>query len=183
MRSAMPLEWTAAPLIDQCARAFLASFKIWNMATVGGNLCMSLPAGPMISLDRRARWRLHGLEGRRRELTNSGRRIRHGPQQNALAPGELLRRIELPASALSRRTAFRQISLSKLGRSGALLIGTLDPAGAIALTVTAATPRPVQIPFATLPSARRPARAHRNAYCRSRPITTTFTASPPGAGT
>ena len=46
----LPPDWIAAPLISQCARAFLASFKIWNMATVGGNLCMSLPAGPMISL-------------------------------------------------------------------------------------------------------------------------------------
>ena len=45
-----PPHWTAAPLVNQCCRSFLASFKIWNMATVGGNLCMSLPAGPMISL-------------------------------------------------------------------------------------------------------------------------------------
>ena len=45
-----PLDWRAAPLINQCCRAFLASFKIWKTATVGGNLCMSLPAGPMISL-------------------------------------------------------------------------------------------------------------------------------------
>src|ERR1700719_744205 len=47
---AYPPEWLAAPLINQCCRAFLASFKIWKTATVGGNLCMSLPAGPMISL-------------------------------------------------------------------------------------------------------------------------------------
>lgn len=40
----------AAPLFEQCCRAFLASFKIWNVATVGGNLCNGLPAGPMISL-------------------------------------------------------------------------------------------------------------------------------------
>jgi CO/xanthine dehydrogenase FAD-binding subunit len=45
-----PPNWSAAPLVNQCCRSFLASFKIWNMATVGGNLCMSLPAGPMISL-------------------------------------------------------------------------------------------------------------------------------------
>ena len=30
--------------------AFLASFKVWNSATVGGNICMSLPAGPMITM-------------------------------------------------------------------------------------------------------------------------------------
>src|SRR5256886_16827998 len=47
---ACPPDWIAAPLISQCCRAFLASFKIWKTATVGGNICMSLPAGPMISL-------------------------------------------------------------------------------------------------------------------------------------
>ncbi|HEV3499783.1 MAG TPA: FAD binding domain-containing protein, partial [Bradyrhizobium sp.] len=47
---ACPPDWLAAPLINQCCRSFLASFKIWKTATVGGNLCMSLPAGPMISL-------------------------------------------------------------------------------------------------------------------------------------
>ena len=45
-----PPDWTAAPLFNQCCRSFLASFKIWNTATVGGNICMALPAGPMISL-------------------------------------------------------------------------------------------------------------------------------------
>src|SRR6202166_2958903 len=51
-----PPEWKAAPLIGECCRSFLSSFKIWNTATVGGNICMSLPAGPMISL-------AAGLEG------------------------------------------------------------------------------------------------------------------------
>src|SRR5262249_9464958 len=36
-----PPDWLAAPLINQCCRSFLASFKIWKTATVGGNLCMS----------------------------------------------------------------------------------------------------------------------------------------------
>src|SRR5689334_8560792 len=40
---AAPPEWTAAPLIQQCCNALLMSFKIWNMATVGGNICMALP--------------------------------------------------------------------------------------------------------------------------------------------
>ncbi len=76
-----------------------------------------------------------------------------GPRRNALRPGELLRAIDLPLAALRRRTAFRQISLSPLGRSGALLIGTLIPDdGAFALTVTAATPRPVVLSFPRLPS-------------------------------
>src|SRR5262245_35080168 len=42
--------WQAGPLFATCCEAFLASFKVWNSATVGGNICMSLPAGPMITM-------------------------------------------------------------------------------------------------------------------------------------
>src|SRR5688500_5211103 len=45
-----PPDWTVGPLIRQCCEAFVASFKIWNTATVGGNLGNALPAGPMIAL-------------------------------------------------------------------------------------------------------------------------------------
>jgi CO/xanthine dehydrogenase FAD-binding subunit len=148
-----PSSWTAAPLVNQCCRSFLASFKIWNMATVGGNLCMALPAGPMISLTSA----LDGIctiwtpEGHERRLAVTDFVL--APQRNALKPGELLRAIELPLSSLRRRTAFRQISLSPLGRSAALVIGTRSPDdGSFALTVTAATPRPIRLSFADLPS-------------------------------
>jgi len=146
-----PPDWVAGPLIVQCCRALLGSFKIWNMATVGGNICMSLPAGPMTSL-------CTALEGACVILAPAGdeRRMQVkdfvlGPQENALLVGEFLRRIEIPLAALKRRTAFRQISLSPLGRSGVLLIGTLGDA--FALTVTAATRRPVRIEFEAFPDA------------------------------
>jgi CO/xanthine dehydrogenase FAD-binding subunit len=148
-----PSHWTAAPLVNQCCRSFLASFKIWNVATVGGNLCMALPAGPMISLTAALDgvctiWTPQGIE-RRIAVAD----FVLAPQRNALQPGELLRAIDLPLTALRRRTAFRQISLSPLGRSGALVIGTLSPDdGSFAVTVTAATPRPVRLAFPSLPS-------------------------------
>src|SRR5258708_39216663 len=44
-----PPEWKAAAPFPERCRAVLASFKIGNEATVGGNVVMSLPAGPMIS--------------------------------------------------------------------------------------------------------------------------------------
>ena len=43
-------EWTAVPLFRLCCTALVGSFKIWNVATVGGNICLALPAGPMTSL-------------------------------------------------------------------------------------------------------------------------------------
>jgi len=69
-----------------------------------------------------------------------------------LEQGDLLRQIELPLAALKRRSAFRQISLTSLGRSAALLIGSLGSEDAFALTVTASTIRPVQISFARMPT-------------------------------
>ena len=42
-----------------------------------------------------------------------------------LKPGELLRQIDIPLAALKRRSAFRQISLTPVGRSAALLIGSV----------------------------------------------------------
>jgi CO/xanthine dehydrogenase FAD-binding subunit len=150
---AAPVDWIAAPLIGQCARAFLASFKIWNTATVGGNLCMSLPAGPMIALATALDGvcTLWAADGGERKIPIVDFVV--GPQHNALRPGELLRFIDLPAAALRRRAAFRQISLAPLGRSGALVIGTLAPDGRFALTVTASTPRPVKLSFDATPDA------------------------------
>jgi len=149
---ACPPDWVAAPLIEQCCRAFLASFKIWKTATVGGNLCMSLPAGPMIALTAALDgdctiWKADGSEQRIRVAD-----FVTGNQRNVLAAGDLLRSLEIPLAALRRRTAFRQISLTPVGRSAALLIGAIRDGG-LALTVTASTVRPVQLSFGALPTA------------------------------
>src|ERR1700681_1955334 len=151
---ACPPEWLAAPLIDQCCRAYLASFKIWKTATVGGNLCMSLPAGPMISLTSALDgvctiWQADGGE---RSIASAD--FVTGDQRNVLAPGDLLRQIDIPLAALKRRSAFRQISLTPVGRSAALLIGSVSSEGTLALTVTASTVRPVRLSFAAIPQAK-----------------------------
>jgi CO/xanthine dehydrogenase FAD-binding subunit len=145
-----PPDWLAAPLIAQCCRAFLASFKVWKTATVGGNLCMSLPAGPMISLSAALDgvctiWQAGGGE-RRVSVAD----FVTGDQRNVLAPGDLLRQIDIPLAALKRRAAFRRISLTPVGRSAALLIGTIRDDG-IVLTVTGSTIRPLQLSFANIP--------------------------------
>jgi CO/xanthine dehydrogenase FAD-binding subunit len=150
---ACPPEWTAAPLINQCCRSFLASFKIWKTATVGGNICMSLPAGPMISLTSALDgvctiWQAGG--GERRIPVSE---FVTGDQRNVLQPGDLLRQIDIPLASLKRRSAFRQISLTPVGRSAALLIGSVASDGSFALTVTASTKRPIRLLFATMPRA------------------------------
>ena len=115
---------------------------------------MSLPAGALISLTAALEgvctiWQQQGGE-RQVQVVD----FVTGVQQNVLGPGDLLRSIDLPASALQNQTSFRRMSLTHLGRSSVLLIATLSPReGNMALTVTAATVRPVRIEFPQVPSA------------------------------
>lgn len=150
-RWAPPPAWRAAALVPLCCRALLGSFKVWNAATVGGNICLALPAGPMTALAAAldASCRVWGEDGDREVPVTE---LVVGAGRNALRPGELLRAVRLSGAALRRRAAFRQISLTPLGRSAALLIGVLSPDGRFALTVTASTTRPLHLDFAALPT-------------------------------
>lgn len=143
---APPERWIAGTLIGECCRSFLSSFKIWNEATIGGNIVMSLPAGPMISLTvaLEAHYTLLPREGEPRRVAAAD--FVTGVHSNVLAPGELLRSIHVSASVLERRHAFRRASLTHLGRSSVLLIGTRAH-DEVVVTVTAATVRPVQLRF------------------------------------
>lgn len=147
--------WTAHPIFHQAATALLASFKIWNVATVGGNICRSYAAAAMVSLavalDATALiWTADGGE-----YTIPVERICTGNGTNRLADGDVLRRIDIPAHALRARTGFRKIALAELGRSAAVLTGRLDESGAAVFTITAATVCPVVLRYRELPSAAR----------------------------
>ncbi len=143
--------WPALSLFAETADSLWGSFKIHKAATVGGNLCLALPAAPVAGL-------AAALDGVC-EIWCPDRGVRTlpaldfvtGDGRNALAPGELLRAVSWPARALRRRAAFCQTSLTSYGRSGALVIATRD-AEAWAVTITAAVRRPVRIAFAARPN-------------------------------
>ncbi|MFF4287433.1 MULTISPECIES: FAD binding domain-containing protein [unclassified Streptomyces] len=152
---APPGDWTAGSLLAKSCEAFLSSFKVWNAATVGGNICMSLPAGPMITLTvaLEARYELWAPDGSTRAVDALD--FVTGDHRNVLAPGEILRRITVPAHALHKRSAHRRFTLTRLGRSTVFLIGTQTPGTSdLLLTVTAGTTRPVRLAFDTMPDAR-----------------------------
>jgi CO/xanthine dehydrogenase FAD-binding subunit len=116
-------------------------------------MCLALPAGPMTSLT-------SALDGVC-TIWDTTRAVREvpvtdfvtGAGQSVLASGELLRSVRLPAAALECVTAFRQIALAPLGRSGAVVIGRRSPAAdSVTVTVTAAVTRPVQLRFTGLPA-------------------------------
>jgi CO/xanthine dehydrogenase FAD-binding subunit len=142
----------AAVLARQCCHALLGSFKVHNVATVGGNICLSLPAGPMTSLASA----LDGVAALRGPGdTRRGMPVADfvtGDGRNKLRPGELLTHVWLPSAALRARTAFRQLSLSPVGRSAVLVIARRDPDGQAVVTVTASTPRPVCLRFPVPPA-------------------------------
>ncbi|MCC9307356.1 FAD binding domain-containing protein [Kitasatospora sp. RB6PN24] len=150
-----PDDWGAGALFATCCDAFLSSFKVWTAATVGGNICMSLPAGPMITLTvaLEATYELWAPDGSVRVVEALD--FVTGDNQNVLAPGEALRRISVPVSALRKRTAHRRFALTRHGRSTVFLIGTRTPGtNDLLLTVTAGTTRPVRLAFDTMPDAR-----------------------------
>lgn len=143
----------ATALFGACCDALLGSFKVRHQATVGGNVCLALPAGPMVALavtlDADALvWTPDG--GERTERVAD---LVLGVRRTGLRPGEVLRSIEVPAHALAARTASRRIALSALGRSGALVTGRVDPDGRTVVAVTASTPRPYVLAFDAPPGA------------------------------
>ncbi len=134
-----PAEWTAWPLVEQCVNSLLASFKIFNLATVGGNICTSLPAGSLTAL-------LVGLDGTAQIWGTPDREVKvvdfvTGNRQNVLAHGEVLRSLRIPLSSLTARTGFRRIALSPLGRTGTLVTARTSAEG-IVFGVTGGTLRP-----------------------------------------
>jgi CO/xanthine dehydrogenase FAD-binding subunit len=145
--------WRAHPLFAQSANALLASWKIWHVATVGGNICRSFSAAAMVSLcvaldGIAVLWRADGTDRRVPVET-----LMTGNGTNSLAPDEVLRSVELPEHALRARTAFRKIAITELGRSGAVLTGRIDEDGSAVFGITAATARPTVLRYPTLPRA------------------------------
>jgi CO/xanthine dehydrogenase FAD-binding subunit len=135
-----------APLVD----ALLGSWKIHRVATVGGNICLALPAGPMTSL-------ASGLGATALVWTPDGAERRvpvadfvTGVRETGLASGEILRAIEFPPPP--EWVSFRRVSLAPLGRSAALVLARRDGEG-FTVTVTASTPAPRVFSFPRVPPA------------------------------
>lgn len=146
-------EWRAVPLFRQCAESLLQSFKVWNTATVGGNIATALAAGAMIGLGgaldaELVIWTPDGGERRQRvaDFVLDQRRT-------TAQPGEVIRSIELAPGPLAASTAFRRIALAPLGRAGTVLTARRDPDGGFVLCVTGGTTRPEVVRAASLPSA------------------------------
>lgn len=148
-----PADWTAGPFLREAVDSFLAGFKIWNTATVGGNICTSLPASPMTTMAAAldATLEIWGPGGGRRTMSVPDFIL--GDHANALQPGELLRSVHIPIESLKRRYSYQRFTLTKHGRSSEFLVGTTDPGKRdLLLTITAATSKPFVVRFGAIPT-------------------------------
>ncbi|BDZ45682.1 FAD binding domain-containing protein [Naasia aerilata] len=144
-------EWPALSLIPLCVNSLLASFKIWNTATIGGNIALALPAGGLTSLATAldAVAELWTVDSERRIPVAD---LVLGVRRTAIEHGEVLRALHFPAAALAGRAAFRRIALSPLGRAGTVVIGRRDADDAVTLSLTGGTERPEVLRFAGIPT-------------------------------
>ncbi|WP_067450448.1 FAD binding domain-containing protein [Nocardia alba] len=144
-------QWPGTALFAESCRALLASHKIWRTATVGGNVCLSLPAGAvlgaLVALDATAVIWPRGGGERRISL----RDFVTGPGENLLGSGAVVRSFLVPTSSLVARTSFRKIALAPLGRSGSVVMGRRAVDDRCAITITAATVRPIVLDFDSVP--------------------------------
>jgi CO/xanthine dehydrogenase FAD-binding subunit len=145
--------WASQHLVARCARSLVASEKIWDWATVGGNICVALPAGALtsfaVALDATAVvWTADG--GERREPVAS---LVTGVRTTSLAPGEVLRAVSVDAAVLAEPAAFRRVALTRHGRSGAIVVGRRTAGGGLVVTLTAGVTHPHRLGFAGIPGA------------------------------
>ena len=146
-------EWSAFDLIGEACNSLLGSFKVWNVATIGGNICLALAAAPMTAfaaaMDATAV--LWAPDGSDRSIRVADLVL--GAQHTAIAPGEVMRELVIPRASLESVTGFRRISLTPLGRTATMVISRRDPSGEITFTVAGGTDRPHVLRFDDLPSA------------------------------
>jgi CO/xanthine dehydrogenase FAD-binding subunit len=139
--------WRAVPLFRQSAESLLQSFKVWNTATVGGNIATALAAGALIGLGAALDATLVIWTPDGGERTERVADFVVGQQATTLRPGEVIRSIEFGPWPLAATTAFRRIALSPLGRAGTVLAARLDRDGRFVLAVTGGTTHPEVLRF------------------------------------
>ena len=116
-----PNSWTATEALKDAVRE-LASFKLSHVATVGGNICLALSASTfapaMVALNASYEiWRSTGEPYFIKAVD-----FQTAPQQTILQPGEVLRRIKIPATNLEWQTSFKRMAVCTAGYAIAIVV-------------------------------------------------------------
>ena len=126
LRMSFPQAWTAMQGLQSAVHE-LASFKIQNVATVAGNLCLALPAGTfapvMVALG--ASYDIISLERGCYRVAALDFQI--GARRTLLKSGEVLRRIWIPQASLTWRVNYRRICVATAGLAIAIVVAAYNP--------------------------------------------------------
>jgi CO/xanthine dehydrogenase FAD-binding subunit len=147
-----PENWTAVEGLKSAVKE-LASFKIQNVATVGGNLCLALPAGTfapvMIVLE--AKYQIVLLSGEPYWI--SALEFQTGAKQTILKPGEVLRKIFIPKQNLELQINYQRICVATAGLAVSIVVAAYNPnTRKIKFGISGCIPSPKLIEFAQLPT-------------------------------
>lgn len=147
-----PSNWCGVLALQRAVHE-LASFKIQNMATVAGNLCLALPASTfapvMVLLD--AEYLIQPLNGEPYKVAAAEFQI--GAKQTILQPGDILRQIQIPAERLTWRVNYRRICVATAGIAVAIAVAAYNPSTQqVRVGIGSSIPAPKLLTFDAVPS-------------------------------
>lgn len=147
-----PQSWTAVEALWGAVRE-LASFKVQNIATVGGNLCLAIPAGTfaptMVLLG--ANYEIVPLKSS--PYWVSALEFQTGAKQTILQPGELLRKIWIPQANLEWQVNYKRICVASAGLAVSIVVAAYHPqTHQVRFAIGAAIPAPCLLEFEHVPS-------------------------------
>ena len=149
---AFPETWTSAKALLS-AVAELASFKVSNIATVGGNICLALPASTfapvMVALG--ATYEIGSQNSPSHQVPALDFQI--GAQQTILQPGEVLQKICIPESNLEWLVDFKRICVQTSGYAVSIVVTAYNPkTNKVRFGLGACVPAPRLIEFVSVPT-------------------------------
>jgi len=131
----------------------LASFKVQNVATVGGNLCLALPAGTfapaMVLLG--ASYTIVSIGGS--PYTVPALDFQTGAKKTLLQPGELLQSIWIPKQYLEWQVSYQRICVASAGLALSIVLAAYHPpTKQVRFAIGAAAGAPKLLEFDHIPS-------------------------------
>ena len=140
-------EYTAVEGFKGAINALSASFKVVNMATVGGNICLALSVGTlapiMVALD--ASYEIWN-QGKSRIIAAKDFQI--ASRQTILQSGELLRRVLIPVENMKWQVDYQRFGIAASDTALAIVVGAYNSvAKKLRLVIGASVAAPVLLEF------------------------------------
>jgi CO/xanthine dehydrogenase FAD-binding subunit len=153
LQAPYPAHWTGMQALHSAVHE-LASFKVQNVATIAGNLCLAIPAGTfapaLVALD--ARYEIVRLDGS--TDTVPALQFQTGLRQTILRPGDLLRKIWIPAASLEWQTNYQRICMASAGLALAIVVAAYHPATKrLRFGISGCVTAPRLLEFGSIPTA------------------------------